>query len=39
MERNETDWADRLGKQISTVVLVLIAAFLGYGFLGWIVTG
>lgn len=39
MERIEEDWADRLGKQISSVVIVLMALFFAYGFLGWIVFG
>ena len=39
MEQTKEDWADRLGKQISTVILVLLGAFLAYGFLGWIVFG
>lgn len=39
MERTEEDWADRLGKQISSVVIVLMASFFVYGFLGWMVFG
>ena len=39
MERTEGDWADRLGKLISSVVIVLMALFFAYGFLGWMIFG
>lgn len=39
MDQVEHDWADRLGKRISAVILAFLAAFLAYGFLGWIVFG
>ncbi len=37
MQQTEEDWADRVGKQISTVVIVLLAVFFAYGFLGRLV--
>jgi hypothetical protein len=39
MDQTEHDWADRIGKRISTVIVALLAAFLAYGFLNWIVFG
>jgi hypothetical protein len=39
MDQTEHDWADQIGKRISTVIVALLAAFLVYGLLGWIVFG
>jgi hypothetical protein len=33
MEENKQDWADRLGKQGSTVFIALLAAMFVYGYL------
>jgi hypothetical protein len=37
MEENKQDWADEVGKQVSTVLIALLAALFVYGYLGWLV--
>lgn len=39
MDQTKNDWADQIGKRISTVNIAFSAAFMAYGFLGWIVSG
>jgi hypothetical protein len=33
MEENKQDWADRLGRQASSVFIALLAAMFAYGYL------
>jgi hypothetical protein len=33
------DWADRVGRHVSTIVIVALAAMFAYGFLGRLVFG
>jgi hypothetical protein len=37
MEENKQDWADKVGKQVSTAFITILAALFVYGYLGWLV--
>jgi hypothetical protein len=37
MEENKQDWTDKVGKQVSTAFIALLAALFVYGYLGWLV--
>lgn len=39
MDEDAQDWAEQIGKHISTIVIALLAALFAYGFLGHFVFG
>ncbi len=36
-DKGAQDWADRVGKHISTAAIAMLAAMFAYGYLGWLV--
>ena len=39
MEESQQDWADRVGKRVSTIFIALMIALFAYGYLGRLVFG
>lgn len=39
MTENDQDWADRIGKQVSTVFIAALAVMFAYGYLSHLALG
>jgi hypothetical protein len=39
MAESNQDWADRVGRHVSTIAIALLIALFAYGYLGWLVSG